>query len=460
MDKILVVDDEKGVCHSFKKILGRRGYEVITANNGIEAIEKAGKENPALVIMDVSMPKMDGLETLMSLKGHNPALTVIMMTAYSTSERAITAMKYGAYDYFTKPCDNDTLLALVEKAIMDTKMSTPVTFDGIEDDRGDRIIGKSSAMLDIFKKVGQVSGSDVTVLVRGETGTGKELIARAIYHHSERVNKPFLPVNCAAIPENLLESELFGHEKGAFTGADNRKIGKFEQCDTGTMFLDEIGDMPFPLQAKLLRVLQDGSIQRLGGKEEIKTDVRIIAATNKELETLRDKGKFRDDLYWRLNVVSINLPPLRERKDDIKEIAQYFMRKYNRELGKGIRGLSPELLEEFHEYNWPGNVRELQSIVQRGMVLCQKDVLSSDDCDTVSQGGIPEGRTRDMEKILSEAAGELLQIGGADIYKDAVSEFERLLIKKALHMNKNNQALTARMLGISRNTLKAKLGKN
>jgi DNA-binding NtrC family response regulator len=218
--------------------------------------------------------------------------------------------------------------------------------------------------------------------------------------------------------------------------------------------------MPFPLQAKLLRVLQDGSIQRLGGKEEIKTDVRIIAATNKELETLRDKGEFRDDLYWRLNVVSINLPPLRERKDDIREIAQYFMRKYNRELGKGIHGLSPELLEEFHEYNWPGNVRELQSIVQRGMVMCQKDVLSHDDCDTLSSGGTPEGRTRDMEKVLSEAAGELLQIGGADIYKEAVSEFERLLIKKALHMNKNNQALTARMLGISRNTLKAKLGKN
>ncbi|HDZ00754.1 MAG TPA: sigma-54-dependent Fis family transcriptional regulator, partial [Nitrospirae bacterium] len=228
MDKILVVDDEKGVCYSFRKILGRRGYDVITANNGLEAIEKAGRENPCLVIMDVTMPKMDGLETLRKLKSLYPGLTIIMMTAFSTSERAITAMKHGAYDYLTKPFDNTRLISLVEKAIMDKKISTPVTFDETENEQGDRIIGKSPLLLDIYKKVGQVAGRDVTVLLRGETGTGKELIARAIYHHSKRVNKPFLPVNCAAIPEALLESELFGYEKGAFTGADNRKIGKFE----------------------------------------------------------------------------------------------------------------------------------------------------------------------------------------------------------------------------------------
>ena len=457
MDKILVVDDEKGVCHSFKKILGRRGYEVITANNGIEAIEKAGKENPALVIMDVSMPKMDGLETLMSLKGHHPSLTVIMMTAYSTSERAITAMKYGAYDYFTKPCDNDKLIALVEKAIMDTKMSTPVTFEGIEDDSGDRIIGKSSAMLDIFKKVGQVSGSDVTVLIRGETGTGKELIARAIYHNSARVNKPFLPVNCAAIPENLLESELFGHERGAFTGADNRKIGKFEQCNMGTMFLDEIGDMPFPLQAKLLRVLQDGSFQRLGGNQEIKTDVRIIAATNMDLETLRNKGEFRDDLYWRLNVVSISLPPLRERKDDIREIAQYFIRRFNGELNKNVKGISSELLEEFNNYHWPGNVRELQSIVHRGMVLCQKDVLSHDDCEALSQVSVSKEKRGDLEKILFRAANEILRKGGENIYRNAIAIFEHILVKKALELTNQNQVSASKLLGIARETLRKKI---
>jgi nitrogen regulation protein NR(I) len=457
MSKILVVDDEKGVCYSFKKILGRRGYEVITANNGIEGVEQADKEKPDLVIMDVSMPRMDGLETLQRLKSLYPNLTVIMMTAHSTSEKAITAMKYGAYDYLTKPFDNDSLISLVEKAIVDTKMSIPVTFEETADEAGDRIISRSPLMLDIFKKIGQISESDVTVLLRGETGTGKELIARAIYHHSKRINKPFLPVNCSAIPESLLESELFGHEKGAFTGADSRKIGKFEQCDTGTMFLDEIGDMPLPIQAKWLRVLQDGIFQRLGGKDIIKTDVRIIAATNKNLEEQRDNGEFREDLYWRLNVVSINVPPLRERKDDIENIVQYFIQRFNKELGKDIKGISSDLLKEFQEYHWPGNVRELQSIIQRGTVLCQKDVLSVEDCESLSQPSTPAAKKGDIEKVLSDAANELLQKGGPNIYKEAVSTFERLIIKKALELNNNNQALTARMLGISRNTLKAKL---
>lgn len=459
MDKILVVDDEKGVCYSFRKILGRRGYDVTTASNGIEAIELARKETPTLVIMDVTMPKMDGLETLQKLKSLYPNLTVIMMTAHSTSERAIKAMKYGAYDYLTKPFDNSQLLAMVEKAIVDTKMSVPVTFEEIDDERGDRIIGKSPVMLGIFKMIGQISESDVTVLLSGETGTGKELVARAIYHHSKRVNKPFLPVNCSAIPEALLESELFGHEKGAFTGADNRKIGKFEQCDSGTMFLDEIGDMPLSLQSKWLRVLQDGCFQRLGGKEEIKTDVRIIAATNRDLEGLKDRGKFREDLYWRLNVVNIKLPPLRERKDDIEYLVRYFIRKFGSELNKDVKGISPELLKEFHNYHWPGNVRELQSIIQRGMVMCQKDVLSIEDCEALSQSRSEAEKPGVIEEILSRAANELLQTEGVTIYKEAVSRFERMLIEKALEMNKNNQALTARKLGISRNTLKAKLGK-
>ncbi|HDH34812.1 MAG TPA: sigma-54-dependent Fis family transcriptional regulator, partial [Nitrospirae bacterium] len=445
---------------SFKKVLSRRGYEVITANNGIEGVEQARKENPDLVIMDVSMPKMDGLETLQKLRSLYPNITVIMMTAHSTSDKAITAMKYGAYDYLTKPFDNNSLIALVEKAIMDKKMSVPVTFEETGEDIGDRIISRSPVMLDIFKKIGQISASDVTVLLQGETGTGKELIARAIYHHSKRINKPFLPVNCSAIPEALLESELFGHEKGAFTGADSRKIGKFEQCDTGTMFLDEIGDMPLPIQAKWLRVLQDGCFQRVGGKDMIRTDVRIIAATNKDLEKLMDNGEFREDLYWRLNVVSIKVPPLRERKDDIENIVQYFIQRFNRELDKEIKGISPELLNEFQVYHWPGNVRELQSIIQRGMVLCQKDVLTLEESGSFSRIRPSSGKAGNMEEILSNAANELLQKGGPNIYKEAVSTFERLLIEKALDLNKNNQALTARMLGISRNTLKAKTGKD
>ncbi|MBI4837944.1 MAG: sigma-54-dependent Fis family transcriptional regulator [Nitrospirae bacterium] len=461
MEKILVVDDEKGVCYSFKRILSRHGYDVITALSGHEAIEKAGKEHPNLVIMDVTMPDIDGLETLKRLKARSPNLTVIIMTANSTSEKAIKAMKYGAYDYFTKPVDNARLIALVQEAITAGKMSLPVTFEGASEE-GDRIIGKSPAMLEIFKKIGQVAESDVTVLLRGETGTGKELIARAIYQHSKRVNKPFLPVNCAAIPETLLESELFGYEKGAFTGADNRKIGKFEQCDGGTMFLDEIGDMPLSLQSKLLRILQDGCSQRLGGKELIKTDVRIIAATNKNLESLISMGKFRDDLYWRLNVVSIDAPPLRERKEDIEELIQYFIRKFNKELGKDIKGISPELLKEFKGYYWHGNVRELQSIIQRGMLLCQSrpfGILSSEECEWLSQLKLSGEKAVDIEKTLADVAGELLLKGGMDIYKEAVANFEHLMVKKALELTKNNQVMAAKLLGISRNTLREKLSK-
>ncbi len=459
MEKILVVDDEKGVRHSFKKILGRLGYEVVTAGDGLEAIEKAGSESLELVIMDVSMPKMDGLETLQRLKSLYPSLTIIMMTAHSTSDRAITAMKHGAYDYLSKPFENDQLISLIEKAIADNKIMSPVAFDETANEKGDRIIGRSPAMLEIYKKVGQVSDSDVTVLLRGDTGTGKELIARAIFQHSKRVDKPFLPVNCSAIPEALLESELFGHEKGAFTGADSRRIGKFEQCDTGTMFLDEIGDMPMPLQAKWLRVLQDGCIQRLGGKELIKADVRIIAATNKDLERLVEKDKFRDDLFWRLNVVTIQLPSLKERKDDIKHLVQYFIQKYNEELSKSVKGISPKMLKEFNEYHWPGNVRELQGVIQRGMVMCHKDVLSNEDCEWPPRAGTSGKESGDIDKLLTKAVDLLLQKGKENVHKEGIAAFERILIKKSLEMTNNNQVLTAKILGISRNTLRSKIDK-
>jgi nitrogen regulation protein NR(I) len=459
MDKILVVDDEPGICHSFKKILGRYDYDVITASTGEEAIVKVEAERPDLIIMDINMPGMDGLETLKKLKSIHPSLTAVIMTAFSTSDKAITAMKYGAYDYLTKPVDNIQLVSLIEKAIAAGKMNIPVTFEG-ESDEGDMIIGRSAVMLEIFKKIGQVAESDVTVLLRGETGTGKELIARAVYQHSRRNGRLFLPVNCAAIPENLLESELFGHERGAFTGADSRKLGKFEQCDGGTMFLDEIGDMPLSLQAKMLRALQDGCIQRLGGSETIKTDVRIIAATNKDLESLINTGKFRDDLFWRLNVVSIDVPPLRERKEDIEDLVHYFIRKFNGEIRKDVRGVSPEVLDTFKKYDWPGNVRELQSVIQRGMVLCTGNYLSMKECEWLSRIRQPGIGETDIEKALSDAANEILRRGGEDVYKEAVSQFERLLVKRTLELTGDNQALAAKLLGISRNTLREKMSRD
>ena len=457
MENILVVDDEPGVCHSFKKVLGREGYNVITASNGNEAIEKAGTENPSLIIMDVSMPEMDGLEALQRLKSLYPELTIIMMTAYSTTDKAISAMKYGAYDYLIKPFENAKLISLVEKAMLPGKKVFSIGSEESKKWAGERIVGKSPAMLEIYKKIGQVAESDITVLLRGETGTGKEKIARAIYEHSKRNEKPFLPVNCAAIPETLLESELFGHEKGAFTGAESRKLGKFEQCDKGTMFLDEIGDMPLPLQSKVLRVLQDGCFQRVGGSDLIKTDVRIITATNKDLETMANEGKFREDLYWRLNVVSITVPPLRERKGDIEELVHYFLQKFNIESGRNVKGVLPEVIKEFQNYDWPGNVRELQSIIQRGMLLCQKDFVSLDDCEWPPEESMLDIKTKDIERMLSDAAYEFLKREGANIYKEAVSAFERILVKRALELNKNNQVTTAKFLGISRNTLREKM---
>ncbi|MBI4687748.1 MAG: sigma-54-dependent Fis family transcriptional regulator [Nitrospirae bacterium] len=462
MDKILVVDDERGVCHSFKKVLGKQGYDVVTASSGEEALEKVKVASPALVIMDVMMPGMDGLEALKKLKAEYPSLPVVMMTAYSTSDRAITAMKYGAYDYLSKPFDNSQMISLVEKALSAGKMSVPVTIELTENERAERIIGKSPAMLEIFKKIGQVAESDVTVLIKGETGTGKELIARAIYHHSKRVDKPLLPVNCAAIPETLLESELFGHEKGAFTGADMKRIGKFEQCNTGTMFLDEVGDMPLSVQSKLLRVVQDGTLQRLGGNELIKTDVRIIAATNRNLEAMVRKGEFREDLFWRLNVVTIDVPPLRERKEDIRDLVQYFIHRFNKELGREIKGVSSALLKTMEEYNWPGNVRELQNALQRAMVLCQKDCLSDGDCCKwlflpVSSEKV--SISSNIEEALSRVVDEFLKKEDSDVYKKAISSFEGIMIKKALELTKNNQVLAAKLLGISRNTLREKMNK-
>ncbi|GAB4542781.1 MAG: sigma-54 dependent transcriptional regulator [Thermodesulfovibrionia bacterium] len=467
MERILVVDDEKGVCHSFKKIFRRYGYEVITATSGIEAIDMVKDELPDLVMLDISMPDMDGIETLKRLKSQYPHLPVIMMTAYNAPDRAITAMKHGAYDYLTKPFDNERLIYLVKRAITVGRPPLPVTFTttthGMDESLGERIIGKSPCMLEIYKRIGQIAESDASVLITGETGTGKELIARAIHQHSKRADRPFLPVNCAAIPEGILESELFGHEKGSFTGADSRKVGKFEQCNHGTMFLDEIGDMPLSLQAKLLRVLQDGTFLRIGGSEVIKTDVRIISATNKDLGSLIREGKFREDLFWRLHVVNINVPPLRERLDDIEELVGYFIHRFNKELGKGIKGVSDKTLTMFKNYHWPGNVRELQGVVYRAMLLSKGDIISITDEDWLAQTRHEEA-IEDIQNTLSTVidklihAGELLpRHGHEDIYKRAVTMFEHILVRKALELTGNNQTMAARLLGITRNTLREKM---
>ncbi|RPJ06008.1 MAG: sigma-54-dependent Fis family transcriptional regulator [Deltaproteobacteria bacterium] len=373
-------------------------------------------------------------------------------------------MKYGAFDYIIKPFPIPRMKELVEKAISLRKlMKQEVTYAAPEAERGEeeRIIGSSPKMQEIYKIVGQVSQSDVTVLLRGESGTGKELLARAIYHHSLRFNRPFLPINCAAIPDTLLESELFGHEKGAFTGAVSRRIGKLEQCQGGTVFLDEIGDMSLPTQAKLLRVLQERTFERLGGAETIKVDVRFIVATNKDLEEAIAGGEFREDLYYRLNVVSITIPPLRERKEDIPDLVSYFLKRFNREFKKRIAGITPGAMERISSHGWPGNVRQLENVLKRTMVLCQGEWIVEDQL-LLEKGGERAGLEEDLgKKNVEDLLGLLFEeLSSASVLSqdmDMISVIEKGLILRALQKTRGNQIQAALLLGMNRSTLRGKM---
>jgi len=465
MQKVLIVDDDKSIRYSLKRMM-EESYSVLTAQNGEEALNRFKENSPDLIIMDIKMPGRSGMDVLKEIKSIDPKSLVIIMTAYGTTETAIEAMKYGAFDYILKPFPIPKMKGLIEKALSLRKlMRQEVTCAPIgragEDER-DQIIGSSSKMQEIYKLIGQVAPSDVTVLLRGESGTGKELMARAIYHHSLRANQPFLPVNCAAIPDTLLESELFGHEKGAFTGATSRRIGKLEQCQGGTIFLDEIGDMSLSTQAKLLRVLQEKSFERLGGMETIKVDIRFIVATNKDLEEAISDGTFREDLYYRLNVVSINIPPLRERKEDISELASYFLKKFNRELKKTIAGITPAAMGKITSFGWPGNVRQLENVLKRAMVLCQGEWILEDQI-LLERGWeppiakVPEGGMKPIEDLFDILFEEFSKAPMASQDLDMISIIERGLILRALQKTKGNQVQAALLLGINRSTLRGKM---
>lgn len=459
MSKILVVDDQKTVCYSLQRFLQSEGYDVLTTTSPKEAIKIIDDIEPAIVIMDVRMPEMDGIDVLKRIKESSPMIQVIMMTAFSTTEKAIQAMKFGAFDYITKPFDNEELLLRVRDALRTRElMNEVIVFDESGEYMGrEMIVGKSPPMLNIYKQIGKVAPTDTPVLIKGESGSGKELIARAIYHYSNRSTKPFLAINCSAIPEHLLESELFGYEKGAFTGADFRRIGKFEQLNGGTMFLDEIGDMPLTLQAKLLRVLQDGSFQRLGSTEEIKTDVRIIAATNKDLEYMVKNNLFREDLYYRINVVTVDVPPLRKRKEDIKELVHYFIQKYNKKLGKTIKGITADALEKLKEHPWPGNVRELENVIQKAMIFCKGDYLSMECCEGMQMQSLLRNSCDSLEEAIQNLVDLAFKDGCHERFQDIVSTLEKSMVKKALELTKGNQVQAAKLLSISRNTLRKKL---
>jgi DNA-binding NtrC family response regulator len=411
------------------------------------------------------MPGRNGIDVLKDIKSIDPKSLVIIMTAYGTTETAIEAMKYGAFDYILKPFPIPRMKGLVEKAISLRKlMKEEVTYAPLVGQEGeeDRIVGSSPKMQEIYKMIGQVAPSDVTVLLRGESGTGKELLARAIYQHSLRADQSFLPVNCAAIPDPLLESELFGHEKGTFTGASSRRIGKLEQCHGGTIFLDEIGDMSLSTQAKLLRVLQDRSFERLGGRETIKVDIRFIVATNKDLEEAISKGMFREDLYYRLNVVSIQIPPLRERKEDIPELVSYFLKKFNREFKKKVVGMTPGAMEKIVSFGWPGNIRQLENVLKRTMILCQGEWILEDHLLLergweTSFAKAAEGSTKPMEDLLDLLFEELSKAPTALQDLDMISIIERGFILRALKKTGGNQVQAALLLGINRSTLRGKM---
>ncbi|OPX40708.1 MAG: two-component system response regulator [Desulfobacteraceae bacterium 4484_190.3] len=445
---ILVVDDDKGHRTMLKTLLSGWGYSVAEADDGSIAIEMA-RENPFdLVLMDIRMVKVSGLEALAKIKAINPSIPIIIMTAYSSVETAVEALKKGAYDYLTKPLDFDELHLTMERAMDHTHLKEENRLLkaslGEKFDRRN-IIGNSPQMVRLFETIAQVAPSEATVLITGESGTGKELIAGAIHYNSERKDGPFIKVNCAALTETLLESELFGHEKGAFTGAHRRKEGQFSLADGGSLFLDEVSEMPLSMQVKLLRVIQEREFTRVGGEEVIQVDVRIIAATNKDLAQEISSGRFREDLFYRLNVVTLQMPPLRERKDDIPLLLEHFLESFAQKNRKTIKGVTPQAMARLVSYDWPGNVRELMNAVERMVVLARGDYVGEPDLPPI---------------ILEQAEGPASGQGTKDLPADLpLEEVEKASILKTLESAGGNKSEAARRLGITRRTLHKKLKK-
>ncbi len=443
---ILAVDDEVNVLESFKLLL-EDNCNLITTTEAIEALDKVKKEDIDLVLLDIRMPEIDGIELLGRIKEIDGSLDVIMVTAVNNVKTAVKAIKMGAYDYITKPFDTEELLASIERVLEKRKLTREVTYlrsQAIEPIELNNIIGGSSNMQQVYEIVSEMTKNDATVLISGESGTGKELIARAIHFNGLRKDKPFVAVDCAAIPETLLESELFGHEKGAFTGATDQRLGKFDLANSGTLFLDEIGNLKLDMQMKILRTLQEREIQRVGGTKTIKIDIRIISATNIDLKQAIRQEKFREDLYYRLNVVPIHLPPLRERKEDIPLLINLFLKLYNQEFNKKIKGVSPEALNYLVNYEWPGNIRELQNIIERLVALGKEEIISR--------------RRLPLDILLGAEKKEEVEIIPEKIpLRDARNKFERQFIIGVLKKVNWNQSKAARLLGVHRNTLMLKI---
>jgi two-component system nitrogen regulation response regulator GlnG len=463
-----VIDDEESVCYSFRRVFEGDTVHVLTAGTAAAGLQKVREHQPEVVVLDLQLPDRSGLDVFHEIHADDPRRPVIFITAHGTTETAIEAMKAGAFDYFVKPIDLDRLSQLLDRAFETARlMRVPAVLPAEGD--GDRIVGRSPIMQETCKAIGRIAPQDVNVLILGESGVGKELVARALYHHSRRDDRPFLAINCAAIPEALLESELFGHEKGAFTGADRKRIGKFEQCDGGTLFLDEIGDMAPALQAKILRVLQEQRFERLGGQEIIQTRVRVLAATNYDLARQVEEGHFRKDLYYRLNVVSIRVPPLRDRKEDVAELAHYFLFRFDRELGLDLRGFSPEALELLQGYSWPGNVRELQSVIKQAMLNASGHIVLAEflpeavrrpEATLVKPGAEALAASARLGAGAFDLDGlieSLLDRGEKGIHAQVIEAVEKNLLSRVLRHTHGHQAQASEVLGLNRTTLRNRL---
>lgn len=468
INRVLVADDEESMRWVLSKALRKKGFTVDLARDGDEALRLIRSESYDLAILDIKMPGVNGLDLLDKVREFKSDLLVVIMTAEAGMKNAVEAMKRGAYDYLTKPFDLDVMDAIVEKANRAQEMTMQVSAlkDELKEhyllDKG--IIGNSIAMREVYKTIGKVAPSDMTVLIQGESGTGKELIAKAIHCNSKRVVKPFIAMNCAAIPKELLETELFGHEKGSFTGASERKLGKFEQANGGTVFLDEIGDMPLDLQAKILRVLQERELTRTGGSQNISVDVRIVAATNQDLQQLVQQKLFREDLYYRLNVVPINLLPLRERREDILLLVDHFLQKTCAELDVPLKKIDQQTLDRLAANSWPGNVRELENVIKRAVILSSDPLLTLEDFPVLtSAGGAASGSNEDVsleflvDRKLRSSFVNVEKLDSGDLYNMVIEQVERPLIAFLLEKTRWNQVRAASILGINRNTLRKKI---
>ncbi len=472
---ILVIDDDAEVRYSLSRVLSTRKYQVSEAPSGEQGVALVKKgPAPDLIFLDVRMSGMGGIEALQHIRSTNPRQLVVLMTAFGTAQTAIEAMKYGAFDYVMKPFDPQRVLTLAENALKthaDLRAAGDYKPTINSEDYKEGIVGSSPVMQEVFKVIGQVTASDVTVMITGESGSGKELVARSIWKHSHRANKPFIAVNCAAIPDNLIESELFGHEKGSFTGATGQRLGKFELCDGGSIFLDEIGDMALATQTKILRVLQQGDIQRVGGTDTIRVDVRIIAATNKDLEEMVKAKTFREDLYYRLNVVRIKMPPLRDRPEDIPQIVDFCLQNLVKQRKARVSKVAPEAMAVLSRHRWPGNVRELENVVYRSAVIAQGDAILVKDLPVEIREGMeavpaappaPAASAQSLPAEHSASADPGLNLKKALDFvfgqlvasdEPVLANLEREMIERALQLERGDQALASQRLGITKAAL-------